>query len=40
MDNTTGGDVNSLAYSTDGSRLVRVEGKDVVVCDDVSGFES
>ncbi len=29
----------SLAYSADGSRLARAEGKDVVVCDAVSGFE-
>ena len=34
-----GGAVRSLAYSADGSRLARAEGKDVVVCDAVSGFE-
>jgi hypothetical protein len=34
-----GGDVQSLAYSSDGSRLARAEGNDVVVCDAVSGFE-
>ncbi len=34
-----GGKVQSLAYSTDGSRLARAEGNDVVVCDAVSGFE-
>jgi hypothetical protein len=34
-----GGKVQSLAYSTDGSRLARAEGIYVVVCDAVSGFE-
>jgi len=34
-----GAEVTSLAYSTDGSRLARSEGNDVVVCDAVSGFE-
>jgi hypothetical protein len=34
-----GGQVMSVAYSADGSRLARAEGKDVVVCDAVSGFE-
>ena len=34
-----GGNVRSLAYSSDGSRLARAEGKDVVVCDTVSVFE-
>jgi hypothetical protein len=34
-----GGEVKSLAYSADGSRLARAEGNDVVVCDAVSGFE-
>jgi hypothetical protein len=33
------GTVQSLAYSSDGSRLVRAEGNDVVVFDAVSGFE-
>ena len=31
--------VMSLAYSSDGSRLARAEGNDVVVCDAVSGFQ-
>jgi hypothetical protein len=31
--------VQSVAYSADGSRLARAQGKDVVVCDAVSGFE-
>jgi hypothetical protein len=31
--------VRSVAYSADGSRLARAEGRDVVVCDAVSGFE-
>ena len=34
-----GGEVKSLAYSADGSRLARAEANDVVVCDAVSGFE-
>jgi ankyrin repeat protein len=34
-----GGHVQSLAYSSDGSRLARAEGDDVVICDAVSGFE-
>jgi hypothetical protein len=34
-----GAEVNSLAYSTDGSRMARAEGNDVVVSDAVSGFE-
>jgi hypothetical protein len=34
-----GDKVLSLAYSADGSRLARSDGKDVVVCDAVSGFE-
>ena len=34
-----GGNVRSLAYSSDGSRLARAERKYVVVCDAVSGFE-
>ena len=34
-----GGEVKSLAYSADGSRLARAEGNDVVVCDAVSGFQ-
>jgi hypothetical protein len=34
-----GDSVMSLAYSTDGSRMARAEGKDVVVCDAVSGIE-
>jgi hypothetical protein len=29
----------SVAYSADGSRLARVDGNDVVVCDAVSGFD-
>ena len=33
------GNVKSLAYSSDRSRLARAEGNDVVVCDAVSGFE-
>jgi hypothetical protein len=33
------GNVESFAYSSDGYRLVRAEGNDVVVCDAVSGFE-
>ena len=33
------GNVESLAYSSDGSRLARAEGDDVVICDAVSGFE-
>jgi hypothetical protein len=33
------GQVKSVSYSTDGSRLARAEGNDVVVCDAVSGFE-
>ena len=33
------GNVPSLVYSPDGSRLVRAEESDVVVCDAVSGFE-
>ncbi len=28
-----------VAYSSDGSRLARADGNDVVVCDPVSGFE-
>jgi hypothetical protein len=34
-----GDQVKSIAYSADGSRLARAEGKKVVVCDAVSGFE-
>ena len=34
-----GGNVHSLVYSPDGSRLARAEGNAVVVCDTVSGFE-
>jgi hypothetical protein len=34
-----GGNVQSLVYSPDGSRLARAEANDVVVCDAVSGFE-
>jgi hypothetical protein len=34
-----GGNVHSLVYSPDGSRLARAEGNHVVVCDAVSGFE-
>ena len=34
-----GAAVNSLAYSTDGSRMARAEGNDVVVSDAVSGLE-
>ena len=33
------GEVRSVAYSPDGSRLARTEGNDVVVCDAVSGLE-
>ena len=36
---SAGGNVQSLAYSPDGSRLARAEGNDVVVCDAASGFE-
>ncbi len=34
-----GAEVKSLAYSTDGSRMTRAEGNDVVVCDVVSGID-
>jgi hypothetical protein len=34
-----GVEVQSVAFSTDGSRLARAEGRDVVVCDAVNGFE-
>ena len=34
-----GAAVKSLAYSTDGSRMARAEGNDVVVSDAVSGLE-
>ncbi len=34
-----GGDVNSVAYSGDWSRLARAEGNVVVVCNAESGFE-
>ena len=34
-----GESVNGVAYSSDGTRLARAVGNDVVVCDAVSGFE-
>jgi ankyrin repeat protein len=34
-----GGDVQSLADSSDGSKMARAEGNDVVACDAGSGFE-
>ena len=34
-----GGSVYCLSYTFDWSRLARAEGKDVVVCDAISGFE-
>ena len=31
--------MRGVAYSPDGARLARAEGRDVVVCDAVTGFE-